>query len=237
MADSFKEEIRDQMYRDQGVSYLDTDPVVGFRLGHEVWQAITRRTQVYFPDDKDLYLELYAAFNNFSADPEKYRRYGTRPTNQYFDADGDVQEVEGYPRPGLWTQGQTLGSDRPGFDFQQNTVDRTVISGSASTTLGTRFWFEIQGRDPDSPVVNPIRIPAPEELRSEIKEYAQSYGGELTRVKGVVFEERFGMEETSEFGPDHSDFHIKVPSVQSRGEVVDIMNGALDLTERAARMG
>jgi hypothetical protein len=237
MNEDFKDDIRDKMYREEGISYLDDDPVVGFRLAHEIWEAITRRTQVYFPPNKDLYIELYASFSGFGQDPEKYRRYGTRPEKQFFADDGEVQTVEGYPRPDIWSAGKSLGSDSPGFDFSQNAVDTTVVSGSASTSLGTRFWFEIQGKDPDSPAANPIRIPAPEELRDDIREYAESYGGEISRVKGVVFEQRFGMGDTSEFGPNHSDFHVEIPSIQSRGEVVDIMNGALDLTERAARVG
>jgi hypothetical protein len=235
---SFEDEIRDQMYEDMNVSYLDSDVLVGFRLGHEIWQEITRRARVYWPDDRELYLELYASFRGFGArDPTKYRRFGTRPEQTFFTDDGGVDEVEGYPNPNLWSQGQSLGSDSPGFDFQDNTVDQTIVSGSASTTIGTRFWFEIQQRDADEPVaeINPIRIPAPDSMRDAINEWAENLGAEVTRVKGAVFEERFNTETGNDFGYGHQDFHIKYENATSRGEIMDVVEGALDFAERAAR--
>lgn len=237
MVGNFKDEVRDEMYRNMGVSYLDSDVLVGFRLGHEVWKAITDSPRVYWPDDRELYLELYASFKGVgSRDPQRYRRYGDRPEQSYFTEDGDVANVEGYPNPGLWTAGQQLGSDSPGFDFQDNRVDQTIVSGSASTTIGTRFWFEIQ--QPDASVseadINPIRIPAPDSLREPIREWADDIGGEVTRVKGAVFEERFDTAGGG-FNYGHQDFHIKYEGATSRSEIMDVMGGALDFAERAAR--
>jgi hypothetical protein len=238
MPNEFQDDIRDQMYRDQGIPYLDSDPLVGFRLGHEVWEAIARRARVYWPDDRELYLELYASFSGIgSKDPQRYRRYGERPEQSFFTEDGDVEKVDGYPNPKLWTAGQSLGSDSPGFDFQDNTVDQTIVSGSASTTIGTRFWFEIQQPDADEAVadINPIRIPAPDSMREPINDWIDGLGGEVTRVKGAVFEERFDTEGGGDFGYGHQDYHIKYEGATSRAEIMDVMEGALDFAERAAR--
>ena len=240
MTDNFQDDIRDEMYRDMGASYLEHDVLVGFRLGHEVWQEIGNRARVYWPDDRELYLELYASFKGVgSRDPQRYRRYGDRPVNTVFTDNGEMgtEDLEGYPRPDLWTAGQQLGSDSPGFDFQDNTLDQTIVSGSASTTIGTRFWFEIQQPDASEPVaqVNPIRIPAPDSFRGEINEWAEDVGAEVTRVKGAVFEERFNTSSSRDRGFGHQDFHIKYEDATSRSEILDVMRGALDFAERAAK--
>lgn len=218
-----------------GLKYPDADWTTGVLLAHRMWHEVSDRTRVYWPDDRDAYLELYQSL--WGGETERARRYGDRPENSYFGDDG-VVHVDGYPEPDLWTAGSITDTDNPGFVFKEKKVKMSNINGSAYTTLGTRFWWEITQRGRKEPVeIDPIRIPAPEALRDDIEDWARDIGGEVTRVKGAVFDERFGSVSGGGEAPKgHQDFHIKYGGARTRDEVMGVFEGALDLVERGVRI-
>lgn len=206
-------------------------------LGHYIWNTVENNTYMNWTEED--YLNFVQASDT---DQERWRRIGGKS----------------YESPGDWSD--PLGFSGNFFsvnlersrDYPKRFFNAANISGSCTTTIGVRFWFEFSQRlgdreglepgqkTPFAPVVaNPIRIPAPDDWRGEVEEYARSFeGGEITRIKSAVFDERFeeamGTTEATMVN-EYNDYHVKIPGIETKDEFRTVWNGAQALTDRVVR--
>jgi hypothetical protein len=73
---------------------------------------------------------------------------------------------------------------------------------------------------------------------SEVREWAQSWGGEVQRVKGVEFDARFAEvldpDDARLRSQDLNDVHVKI-AVRSAGGYKRVFEAATDFAERSVR--
>ena len=210
----------------------EEDFLVNYEFGHYIWTSILNSPYIDWTEDDQL---DYAASSPYNS--ERYKRNGGND----------------YPSPAEWVTGGVglplaVNLDHQ-TDYKRLTPDSTNIGGRSTTTLGTRYWFEFrqdsgdvipgEGLDVHPVDANPLRIPAPEEWRDEIREWARSYPrGEITRVKSAVFEERFaeaGFDGTSHAGKTHQDFHVKIPGIEDRDTLRQVWDESVELVQRIVR--
>lgn len=211
------------------------DFIVNYEFGHYIWTQIQNAPYVDWMDDDSL---DYAVGSSSS---ERYKRI----------------PAGNYRSPADWTTtGLNLSTNLEyANDLALNSPRFQQLGGACTTELGTRFWFEYEQRilderpddlvpgepTPIGPAVaDPIRIPAPESFREDIREWAQSYpGGEITRVKGAIFEERFadaGVEGPDSYvGKTHRDFHVKIPDIEDRETLRSVFDESVEMVQRVVR--
>jgi hypothetical protein len=203
--------------------------IVHYTFGHTVWNSIRNSARMGWKADQDT---LIFAVSSASRQ-ESWER---NPGPEYDDENEWVER-------GAIPLARNLD-----FSSALDTLParETNLSGSSTTALGTRFWFEFrqdseitnQGKETLPAEANPIRFPAADGDREMIEEWADSFGGEIFRVKGAVFDEQFadaGFDAGSPVGEFHNDYHVRITDIQSTGELEDVWNGAQDLMERVVR--
>lgn len=191
-------------------------------LGHFMWEKIKNSARIRWAGDDRLDLAL----RQIGEDTELQRRGGFEP--------GTFEE------PSDWVMGRlNLSAVDPTFTFNQESIRETLIAGQATTQAGVRFWWEGTQDKGESAVYNPIRIPATDRIRDDILQWAkEDESRELTRTKGVIFEERFKEVEgldASDVESQLMDVHVKVEDVNERSEAEEIFKQAVNWTERATR--
>lgn len=209
--------------------------ILDYDFGHYIWTSILNSAYIDWTDNDHLNFAVASKRNQ-----HRWRRSGGNS----------------YESPDEWATA-TVGLNyvthlRVNNDLKTAHISQTNVSGTSTTTLGVRYWFEFNQRlgdrdglepgekTPAGPVVaSPVRIPAPDGWRDDIQEWAGSYpGGEITRVKPAVFDERFsevtGMSE-AEAVNRFNDFHVKIPGIEDRDTLQQVWDESVQLVQRIVR--
>lgn len=213
----------------------DGNWILDGNLGHDFWTEVKKRTRVYWPHNTDAFIELY--LDPSFGDPVRLRR-----TAGVQNPDGDFVTFE--PGEGFdddtdkWFDKSGIGwasFDWPYKFSSTNNLDTVRFWGHVYSTAGTRFWFEAEEEhEGESVFMDRMRIPVPDSMVDEVKQWAADMGCEHLHTKGAVFERRFASKDGMA-QPRHNDVHIRCDGLQNKQDVMQVLVGALDFVERAAR--
>lgn len=209
-------------------------------LGHDVWTEVKDRDYVYWPHNTDAFIELY--LDPRFGDPLHLQR-----TAGVQNSDGEFVTFE--PGEGFdddtdkWFDKSGIGW--ASFDWQykyanpgrgSSTIDQITFWGHVYSTAGTRFWFEVKETEMGGPLfVDRMRVPVPDTMVDDVKEWAAEKGCEHLHTKGAVFDQRFDVGDVDGDQPYHQDVHVRCEGVETVEHLKEILYGGLDFTEDAAK--
>jgi len=198
------------------------DFVLDMHFADWVWNHIESSPRIYWPDDERLIYQTKVGIET-----KKWYRDGT------WDKDNwkDWKEQSGFGVPDF--------TGTPELDFLKDSVSWVGLAGTPYTIIGGWYTFEAQQDEGEPAEFRPIRVPVPDEMIGTVRQFAKENGGEVTRVKGVEFAERFadaldGDEAHRAVGM-LNDVHVNIPNVTTEEQAKRIFTEATDYAERAVR--
>lgn len=118
-------------------------------------------------------------------------------------------------------------------------VSRVNLSFISYTTLGSWYTAEADEQTPGSASLSPIRVPVPDDMIPRVREWAGENGGEVSRVKGVEFKDRFaevvGSTEARRLAGELNDVHVEIHDIGTEQEFKRLFREATDFAERGVR--